>query len=618
RSTAGQTSYVSLDQALVTARQLVAVVAGVHAAGVVLRDLSPTNIVVAPNGSLSLIDLNAAATGGQLATTHGRTTYQAPECRGGSEPMTAQFTEDYWSLGALLFLLVTGNDPVLPDDEPTERAVRDRVAAWLSGVAAENPAAGVLTQPILGLLAEAPDRRWSLARVEKYLALHADRAASGGRVGAGPDRLDMSSGRVFVRGPVAPVLPAPTTERLLADGLDHLLATMADRPEADRLWPTTGFGARTDAGNLQHGAAGILGVLMQALEQAPEPDHVRLLAAVRRGASWLAAHQPARDPARPLPGLYFGQAGTAWALADAGLALQDVRLVEQAVDLLLALPTRWPNPDIAHGLAGAGLAHLYVARNVPDSRLLDRVLEYADAIVAAAEEGIAGPVWPIPADAPSRLAGACHYGFAHGVAGVAYFLLAAGTETGRESYVKVALEAGRTLCRLATTDPQGAAWWPVGPDDRTPLPHWCSGSSGIGTFLLRLYAATDEPAIGAYAGAAAVAAHRARWQSLPSSCHGLAGNGQFLLDAAHLLDDATYADWADDLVEAMAVRHCRRAGRLLIPDETGHTVTPDYQTGLAGVLSFLLRLQHGGPRPWMADDLLDVTTSPDPEPISDP
>jgi hypothetical protein len=38
-----------------------------------------------------------------------------------------------------------------------------------------------------------------------------------------------------------------------------------------------------------------------------------------------------------------------------------------------------------------------------------------------------------------------------------------------------------------------------------------------------------------------------------------------------------------------------------VPDESGHEVSAGYGTGLSGVLSFLLRLRHGGPRPWMVD-----------------
>jgi hypothetical protein len=39
----------------------------------------------------------------------------------------------------------------------------------------------------------------------------------------------------------------------------------------------------------------------------------------------------------------------------------------------------------------------------------------------------------------------------------------------------------------------------------------------------------------------------------------------------------------------------------VVPDSSGE-ITAGYGTGLAGVLSFLLRLRHGGRRPWMTDD----------------
>jgi Lanthionine synthetase C-like protein/Protein kinase domain len=624
RALAGQTSAVPADQVLVTARQLVAVVAGVHAAGVVLRDLGPSSVLVAPNGALWLVDLATATTGGELAPARGTPGYQAPECRGQDQPVAARFTEDLWSLGALMFLLVTGHDPVLPDDDPADRTLRDRFASWLTTVSADNPVAEMLAPPILGLLTSEPDRRWSLTRVEKYLAVLTERASQG-LSHVDPDR--RRGGRPTASG--TPVLPAPTADRLLADGLDHLLVTMrsesGEPPPLDggedgknggvtadgggagipeSLWPTSPFGARTDPGNVQHGTAGVLGLLLQALGPATDADRHRLLTAVRTAATWLSRHRPTREPDHPLPGLYFGRAGTAWALADAADALQDADLFDAAVQILESLPTSWPQAGVAQGLAGAGLAHLRVARLTDEGRLLDRVETYADAVVAAAQDSRHGLLWPVPADSRSRLAGTAHYGFAHGVAGIGAFLLAAGRACEREAYVKVALEAGHTLCRVATTDAAGAAWWPVGPDDPTRLPHWCTGASGIGSFLLRLYAATDEPALGAYAGAAAVAVHRSRWRSLPSACHGLAGDGQYLLDAAQVLGDETYDDWAESLVEAIAVRHCRRGGRLLVPGEDGQSVVSDYQTGLAGVLSFLLRLRHGGPRPWMVDDLI--------------
>ena len=43
----------------------------------------------------------------------------------------------------------------------------------------------------------------------------------------------------------------------------------------------------------------------------------------------------------------------------AGVALGDDRLVEQAVELALRLPTEWPGPDVTHGRAGLGLTLLH-------------------------------------------------------------------------------------------------------------------------------------------------------------------------------------------------------------------------------------------------------------------
>ncbi|MEQ4205686.1 class IV lanthionine synthetase LanL [Actinopolymorpha sp. B9G3] len=586
---------------LLMARRLVALVAGVHAAGIVLRNLSPGSVLVAPNGALTLVDLEAAVPAGQPAPPPWPSSYLAPECRdprqvaGVDGSLTATVAEDLWSLGALFFLLATGTEPDLPLDVPADRPIRDRLAAWLSVVARDHPSAAVVAPPLLGLLATAPDCRWSLSRVEKYLASPERRSTGAG-------------GHSGVR--------LPTVAQLVSDGLDHLRDAAAVPPDSDiRADPTdSGTDVRTDPGTVRHGAAGVLGTLIQASMSARDQD--RLLAAVREVSARLVAHRPPGQSGRALPGLLTGRAGTAWALADAGVALDDPALVAEARAMVSSLPTDWPLPGVAHGLAGAGLAHLHIGRLTGDEELLDRAQGYADAVVAAAHLGAHGPLWPVPADARSALAGSCHYGFAHGVAGIGYFLLLMAHETGDESYAKVAVAAGHTLCEAATTDTDGAAWWPAGLDHPAPSPHRSAGPAGIGTFLLRQYAVTGEPGIGAYAVAAAVAVHKARWRVRSDGCHGLAGSGHYLLDAAQVLGDDTYRTWAGEVAEAMAVRHCRRAGRLLVPDQVAPPVSTGVadggvrnagtggETDVADSVSFLLRLLRGGPRPWMVDGCL--------------
>lgn len=97
---------------------------------------------------------------------------------------------------------------------------------------------------------------------------------------------------------------------------------------------------------------------------------------------------------------------------------------------------------------------------------------------------------------------------------------------------------------------------------------------------------------------AAIAAGRAvlrsRQQAGTTYCHGLAGNGDFLLDLATAT--GTGREWAETLADLLWARRLDRAGRPVLADETGVNITGGYGAGLFGHLSFLLRLCYGGPR----------------------
>jgi hypothetical protein len=101
------------------------------------------------------------------------------------------------------------------------------------------------------------------------------------------------------------------------------------------------------------------------------------------------------------------------------------------------------------------------------------------------------------------------------------------------------------------------------------------------------------------AAQAAVAVRRSRWHAGTAQCHGLAGDGEFLLDLADALGEERYRDWAAELAVGLQVRHTLRAGRVVVPDEMGNDVVADFGTGLSGVVAFLLRLRHGGARLWL-------------------
>jgi tRNA A-37 threonylcarbamoyl transferase component Bud32 len=540
-----------------TARRLVDLVAAVHREGVVIRDLTPANVLVRTDGGLCLIDLELAGVPGEDVVPGGSPGYAAPE-----QWTTRRTTPaaDLYGLGVVLFALATGAEPILPDEDGG-RDPHERISAWLARAAADNPLAAELAPAILGLTATDPARRLPLDQVS-------------------------------TPPPVRLAPPGDDTRRLLDDGLTYLIRTGGRgldpesdaEPGTERWWPADAFGATTDPCNVYYGAAGVLAVLATALRHHQCGE---LRDATARAARWLD-RQAAREPLA-LPGLHLGRSGTYWALLEAAEALGDADLAARTADAAERLPVSGPVPDVTHGIAGSGLTALRFWRHTGRTAFLDAAGACADALLAAAVRGPHGIEWPVPPQPPYLPDGATHHGFAHGTAGVAAFLLDAATVTCRADCLEAAHLAGRTLGAAALWD-DGAAWWSSGPGDDVPRSGWCSGAAGVGAFLLRLWRVTGEEDLLAVTRGAALAVRRDVWRSRPVHCHGAAGAVDHLVDVAEATGEERYAAWAREAVAALAARTAVRDGLLLTSDHTGTDVFPGWGVGVAGVVAALLRL----------------------------
>ena len=125
---------------------LASALANAHSEGVIHRDVKPSNVLLDNGGCVFLTDFGISKLMSQL--TVGETLagfwsngYAAPEQRLGG---TATFASDVYSLGALFFVMLSGEAP--PPDGPTKSLIQEKVQAPFRSV-------------LLKMLADRPEER---------------------------------------------------------------------------------------------------------------------------------------------------------------------------------------------------------------------------------------------------------------------------------------------------------------------------------------------------------------------------------------------------------------------------------------------------------------------------
>lgn len=389
----------------VLATRLLAVLDAVHARGVVVRDLSPKNVVLGEDGRCTLIDFGTSRYEGLQMPGWSRG-YSVPDQRTGrpSEP-----SDDLFSLGATLFFAVTGMNPVIIDPDP-ERAV----ARSLQCLARMSPGGGVAAL-VPRLLSLDP-----AVRTEAAAEIRAGRHA-GARPAASPPVLRMT-------GDLLSAVLTHTTRECV-----RFAERLMDEPPDHRSSPPVT--------NVYAGSAGV------GMELLQHPEGKAVGADLAR---WTAGNMPA---AKLPPSLYFGLTGTKIFLTAAGAGLPGpVRM------------TGAERADQAHGVAGIGTGHLLLDTLTPDPANRAMAAECARRLLAG---DVAPPDEAVTIEQPGSGV-AVDTAFAHGDAGVADFLLAFHEATGdaaagnaaREAFTALAARAASLIDDLdgPAARPMGASW----------------------------------------------------------------------------------------------------------------------------------------------------------------
>lgn len=213
-------------------RQIAAALAAAHAEGIVHRDVSTFNVLLAEDGIAKITDFGIARAVGEGTVNDARLivgtpAFLAPEVAAGEE---ATFASDVFSLGATLYAALEGTPPFGVDENPyalLQRVVRAEFEPPRSG--------GPLNEVLLRLLRRDATERPTMAEAHKLLAA----VAEGLPLPAGPPKSgtrQLSARRHVPRKVIAMVAGAAV---LVAAGVVIGTVVRGERPGNAQTNPTT-------------------------------------------------------------------------------------------------------------------------------------------------------------------------------------------------------------------------------------------------------------------------------------------------------------------------------------------------------------------------------------------
>ena len=368
-------------------------------------------------------------------------------------------------------------------------------------------------------------------------------------------------------------------------------------------WPADPRDPKTVTTALYSGSPGVVLFLIDLHMATGEEGY---LFEARRGADELLT----KAPSETRMGLYDGLAGVGFTLGETWRATKDAKYRKAALATVQTLAAKagsvgngvqWSNStDVISGSAGIGLFLLYADATLKDGAAKPLAIRAGDRLLEIGRPEHGGTKWAMDPASPRLMPN-----FAHGTAGVAYFLATLHKATREPRFLDGALAGARYLQAIAKTDAD-ICLVPHNQPDGLDLYYlgWCHGPAGTARLFYQLAQATGDKAWLSWVQKAAngvltsgIPERRTPgfWNNV-SQCCGSAGVAQFMLDLYGVTRDPRYLAFAEKMTADLLARATRDAqGTRWVQAE--HRVRPEqlvaqtgYMQGAAGIGAWLLRL----------------------------
>jgi serine/threonine protein kinase len=541
-----------------------------HSVGYVHRDLTGANIWIGTDEKVYLLDLELthAVDDRNPVFVIGTPGFMSPQQEMGNPPA---FSDDIYALGCVMILLFTNLPPHLVNFVREGQRV-SQLLELVNGLPIEL--IEIMAQCVKSDAQARPD-----LKTIKNLIQYTQKNISERPIKSNLVEQETLHNLIFKaqKGLLDDVITKPETGLWLSAAVNQISHPDINVAKLYELRRSTNIGV-----------AGVVYLLSRLARfgYSTEEAGVR----VQQAVQWLLTD--ADTPDQELPGLHFGEAGVAVALAEAIASGLITRNHQIDAFFTSALSGELDWHDITHGAAGQGVAVLYCADRLQDASLLHLVHRCAEYLINTQKPNGS---WEVPPGV-NYMSGQILTGFAHGVAGIVYFLCEYAKRFSNHQ-AEQAWQIGTEWLfeqAILTPDEQALVWYHSDVRPET-WKWWCHGSPGIALTFLRLYELTQNEA---YAEIAthALQVHPVdiRYRNL-SQCHGLSGLGDIYLEAARVLGDQQWLERANAIAHTLL--HLRRetsTGSVTWLVENFHQPTADLMVGASGIVHFLLRLYLPG------------------------